>query len=243
MSAPLAGKAVLVTGASAGIGRAAAVALAQKGAKIIATGRRKGELNALAQQCGGGAVETIAGDLNDAGFVDELAKRAARRRHLPEQCRRAEIRAAHGHDRRRLRGHVPHQCAGLVPGHAGGGEVDGGAPARPHHRHDLDRGARSLSAGRDLLRDQARAVGLRPRLADRAAGPRHQGHRNRARHGGHRHPRQQHSSGACWRPSRSENSRHSPPRRSRRRSSTRRTPRPTAVRTSSSCVRKDPHNR
>jgi NADP-dependent 3-hydroxy acid dehydrogenase YdfG len=76
MSAPLAGKAVLVTGASAGIGRAAAVALAQKGARIIATGRRKGELDALAQQCGGGAVETIAGDLNDAGFVDELAKRA-----------------------------------------------------------------------------------------------------------------------------------------------------------------------
>ena len=41
MSAPLAGKAVLVTGASAGIGRAAAVALAQKGAKIIATERRR----------------------------------------------------------------------------------------------------------------------------------------------------------------------------------------------------------
>ncbi len=76
MSAPLAGKAVLVTGASAGIGRAAAVALAQKGAKIIATGRRRTELDALAQQCGGGAVETIAGDLNDAGFVDELARRA-----------------------------------------------------------------------------------------------------------------------------------------------------------------------
>jgi len=56
MSAPLAGKAVLVTGASAGIGRAAAVALAQKGAKIIATGRRRTELDALAQQCGGGAV-------------------------------------------------------------------------------------------------------------------------------------------------------------------------------------------
>ena len=76
MSAPLSGKTVLVTGASAGIGRATAVALAQAGAKIIATGRRKIELDALAKHCGGAAVETVACDLNDRGFVDELAKRA-----------------------------------------------------------------------------------------------------------------------------------------------------------------------
>jgi 3-hydroxy acid dehydrogenase/malonic semialdehyde reductase len=72
MSTPLSGKAVLVTGASAGIGRATAVALAGAGAKVLATGRRKAELDALEKQCGG-AVETIAGDLNDARFVDELA--------------------------------------------------------------------------------------------------------------------------------------------------------------------------
>jgi NADP-dependent 3-hydroxy acid dehydrogenase YdfG len=75
MSTPLSGKAVLVTGASAGIGRATAVALAQAGAKIVATGRRKLELDALAKQCGGQTVETIVGDLNDAGFVDDLVKR------------------------------------------------------------------------------------------------------------------------------------------------------------------------
>src|SRR6266851_2592656 len=76
MSTPLSGKAVLVTGASAGIGRATAIALAQAGAKIIATGRRKPELDTLAKQCGGGAIETIVGDLNDARFVDDLANRA-----------------------------------------------------------------------------------------------------------------------------------------------------------------------
>jgi NADP-dependent 3-hydroxy acid dehydrogenase YdfG len=76
MSTPLSGKAVLVTGASAGIGRATAVALAQAGAKIIATGRRKLELDALAKQCGGQVTEAIAGDLNDARFIDDLVKKA-----------------------------------------------------------------------------------------------------------------------------------------------------------------------
>ncbi len=73
MSAPLAGKAVLVTGASAGIGRATAAALARAGAKVIATGRRQAELDALKKQV---SVHTMAGDLNDTSFVDELAATA-----------------------------------------------------------------------------------------------------------------------------------------------------------------------
>jgi NADP-dependent 3-hydroxy acid dehydrogenase YdfG len=72
---PLSGKAALVTGASAGIGRATALALARAGAKIIATGRRKSELEALAKE-GAGSIAAIAGDLNDKGFVDELAAQA-----------------------------------------------------------------------------------------------------------------------------------------------------------------------
>ena len=73
MSAPLTGKAVLVTGASAGIGRATAAALARAGAKVIATGRRQAELDALKKQV---SVHTMAGDLNDTSFVDELAATA-----------------------------------------------------------------------------------------------------------------------------------------------------------------------
>jgi NADP-dependent 3-hydroxy acid dehydrogenase YdfG len=64
---------VLVTGASAGIGRATAAALARAGAKVIATGRRKAELDALKKQV---SVHTMAGDLNDTSFVDELAATA-----------------------------------------------------------------------------------------------------------------------------------------------------------------------
>jgi len=65
-----------VTGASAGIGRATAVGLARAGATIIATGRRAAELDALANEVGSQVSATIAGDLNDRGFVDELASAA-----------------------------------------------------------------------------------------------------------------------------------------------------------------------
>jgi hypothetical protein len=69
MAGPLEGKSALVTGASAGIGRACALALAGAGARVFATGRRKAELESLKMQ-------TMAGDLNDARFVDQLADAA-----------------------------------------------------------------------------------------------------------------------------------------------------------------------
>mgnify|MGYP001570690476 CR=1 FL=1 len=47
----LEGRVALITGASAGIGRAVAIALATEGARIIATGRREAELQSLAEQC------------------------------------------------------------------------------------------------------------------------------------------------------------------------------------------------
>ena len=73
MAAALSGKQVLVTGASAGIGRACAVALARAGANVIATGRRAAELQSLGKEI---PVQTLAGDLNDAGFAEDLAAAA-----------------------------------------------------------------------------------------------------------------------------------------------------------------------
>jgi 3-hydroxy acid dehydrogenase/malonic semialdehyde reductase len=66
----LTGKTALVTGASAGIGRASAIALSQAGAEVIATGRRAAELESLKKQTG---ARTLAGDLNDKAFSEELA--------------------------------------------------------------------------------------------------------------------------------------------------------------------------
>ena len=66
----LTGKTALVTGASAGIGRASAIALTRAGAQVIATGRRAAELESLKKQTG---ARTLVGDLNDKAFAQELA--------------------------------------------------------------------------------------------------------------------------------------------------------------------------
>jgi NADP-dependent 3-hydroxy acid dehydrogenase YdfG len=67
MPGKLTGKVAIVTGASAGIGRASALALAAEGAKVVITARRQDRLEALAAEIN--AMNThayiIAGDAND----------------------------------------------------------------------------------------------------------------------------------------------------------------------------------
>ena len=72
------GKRALITGASAGIGRACAISLAQCGMHLVLTGRKVVELEAVAQECRdqGVNVVALAGDLNDTPFVRLLAKTA-----------------------------------------------------------------------------------------------------------------------------------------------------------------------
>ena len=78
MAGRLSGRTALVTGASAGIGRATAVALAREGAAIVATGRREKELAEVVAECRKLGVEasSIVGDLDDAKFVERLAEKA-----------------------------------------------------------------------------------------------------------------------------------------------------------------------
>jgi short-subunit dehydrogenase len=67
---PLADSAVLVTGATGGIGRAIAHALADRGARLILSGRRRDELERVAAEFG---AATIAADLAQRADVDRLA--------------------------------------------------------------------------------------------------------------------------------------------------------------------------
>ncbi len=79
LSQRLAGRLALVTGASAGIGRACALALAREGAEVIVTGRRKDRLDALAEAVPGHRAHfrVVPGDLADSSFVRRLIDAAS----------------------------------------------------------------------------------------------------------------------------------------------------------------------
>jgi short-subunit dehydrogenase len=70
----LSGATVLVTGATGGLGRAIALALADRGSQVIVSGRRESELSALAATIGGRAV---VADLALRTGVDHLIAQAA----------------------------------------------------------------------------------------------------------------------------------------------------------------------
>ena len=80
----LGGRSVLLTGASGGIGAAAARALAARGASVIVTGRRAEQLEALAAEIGGRAIPVDLAEADGperlvaaAGHVDVLVANAA----------------------------------------------------------------------------------------------------------------------------------------------------------------------
>ena len=75
----LAGKVALVTGASSGIGRATALELARRGAKVVVSARRKAEIDALAEEIRGEGHEATAvvADINvEQDVIDLIAKTA-----------------------------------------------------------------------------------------------------------------------------------------------------------------------
>ncbi|MCA9974483.1 MAG: SDR family oxidoreductase, partial [Anaerolineales bacterium] len=71
---------IIVTGASAGIGRATAVSLAQRGANVVITARRQERLAALAAELEPypGRCFLLAGDIGDTAFARELVAQTVR---------------------------------------------------------------------------------------------------------------------------------------------------------------------
>jgi short-subunit dehydrogenase len=78
MRRALANARVLLTGASSGIGRELALALARRGARLLFSARRGELLASLAEECRqlGTQAEFLAGDVTDGGFRAALIDRA-----------------------------------------------------------------------------------------------------------------------------------------------------------------------
>ena len=75
----LKGKTAIVTGASSGIGQAAARLLVEEGVRVILTARRKERLDALASELGENAI-VVPADLGDPAQIESLF--AAARKHF-----------------------------------------------------------------------------------------------------------------------------------------------------------------
>jgi retinol dehydrogenase 14 len=87
-SGPMAGRTVLVTGGTGGIGRATALGLATMGAHLAICGRDRGRTEGAAREvraAGGGQVEAFVADLSDQSEVRRLAGEVL------ERCSRIEV--------------------------------------------------------------------------------------------------------------------------------------------------------
>jgi len=73
------GPVVLITGATAGIGRHTALHLADRGFHVFATGRRSESLRALKAEAGDGPLDTFVLDVTDAGSISAAVAEVDRR--------------------------------------------------------------------------------------------------------------------------------------------------------------------
>ena len=77
LPSPLAGRVVLVTGASSGVGEASARAIAERGATVLCVARRQAELDRVVREieASGGSAYGYACDLTDPAATDALLER------------------------------------------------------------------------------------------------------------------------------------------------------------------------
>lgn len=75
------GKVAIVTGASSGIGRAAARLFAREGARVVMSARRRAELDSLVAEIGaeGGTAVAVEGDVRDESLAKALVDTAVER--------------------------------------------------------------------------------------------------------------------------------------------------------------------
>ena len=172
----VAGKVVLVTGASSGIGAATARRLGAAGATVLLVARSVGKLDAIAQEitAGGGRAHVHSADLRDGRASRRAHRRDPRRarpRRRPRQQRRALDPALDqpvGGPLPRHRAHERRELPRAGAARHGAAALDARARRRAH-RERLDlRGepARGGVDGLRVLEDRVRRMAARCRARD-----------------------------------------------------------------------------
>ena len=133
-------KIVLITGATAGIGRITALHLARQGHHVIATGRKLAELAKLKEEAAGLKLDTLVLDVTSARSIATAVAEvdAAHRRPWPRRARQQRglrhPRTDVGDRRRRDAPPVRDQRVRPDERHARVPAEDAGAPLGPHHQ-------------------------------------------------------------------------------------------------------------
>ncbi|MCD4728297.1 MAG: SDR family oxidoreductase, partial [Pirellulales bacterium] len=70
----LSGKNILITGASSGIGKQAAINISKQGGIVIITGRNQNRLNATFKKLEGKGHQSFVADLTDENQINDLVK-------------------------------------------------------------------------------------------------------------------------------------------------------------------------
>ncbi len=174
-------KAVLVTGASAGIGWETALAFAGKGASVVATARRESRLRELCDLivARGGKAVYFAGDAADEATAQPVRRPRHQKvrppGHPDQQRRRRQLQEPHRHLRRRVRRLMDSNMKSsfLFTRHAV--PVMIAAERRRDPLHLLRRRPAGIRRRGRLLRHQVRPDRLRPGPRWRAAQAWHQG--------------------------------------------------------------------
>ena len=201
MFTSIAGRAVVVTGGTRGIGKGIASVFASNGAKVLITGRDAEAARAAAEELQAQAVAAArarrglvrAGRRGQPGGLPPGGRdrpgAARRHRRALRQRRDLPRRAAGGPDRGRPGPGVRHQPEGHDPLRAGLPARAGGVGPRPGHPHLVHHRADHRLPRLDALRrEQGRPARLHADRRDRAGPQGHHGQRGAARQHRHRRP-------------------------------------------------------